>query len=60
MCEQLRITATNLERGAAAANQTEPTNTTALESESVKVKQMFEELKTAVDNYHGFLESKGI
>ena len=60
MCEQLRNTATNLEQGAAAANQTEPANAAALESETVKVKQMFEELKTAVDNYHQFLDSKGI
>mmetsp|Transcript_27330 Transcript_27330/g.39143 ORF Transcript_27330/g.39143 Transcript_27330/m.39143 type:complete len:131 (+) Transcript_27330:163-555(+) len=57
MCEQLRYTATNLEQGAAQANQIESANTSALEAETVKVKEMFEKLKTAVDNYNKFLES---
>ena len=60
MCQQLRTTATNLEQGAAAANQIEPANVAALEAETVKVKQLFGELKTAVDNYHQFLNSKGL
>lgn len=57
MCEQLRYTATNLEQGAAQANQIESANTSAMEAETVKVKEMFEKLKTAVDNYNKFLES---
>mmetsp|Transcript_276 Transcript_276/g.345 ORF Transcript_276/g.345 Transcript_276/m.345 type:complete len:98 (+) Transcript_276:246-539(+) len=59
MCGQLRETATNLEQGAAAANQIE---TSAHEAEILKenVKKMFEKLKTAVDNYHKFLDSVGI
>ena len=60
MCQQLRETATKLEQGAAAANQIEPANAAALEAETVKVKQLFGELKTAVDNYHQFLNSKGL
>ena len=59
MCEQLRYTATNLEQGAAAANQIqiESSNTSALEAETGAVKEMFEKLKTAVDKYKSFLES---
>mmetsp|Transcript_34776 Transcript_34776/g.70994 ORF Transcript_34776/g.70994 Transcript_34776/m.70994 type:complete len:131 (-) Transcript_34776:278-670(-) len=60
MCGQLRETSTNLEQGAAAANQIETANTSALEAETVKVKDIFEKLKTAVDNYHKFLDSVGI
>jgi len=62
MCGQLRETATNLEQGAAGANLIETANTSALEAETVKVKvkDLFEKLKTAVDNYHKFLDSVGI
>jgi len=60
MCGQLRETSTNLEQGAAGANQIETANTSALEAETVKVKDIFEKLKTAVDNYHKFLDSVGI
>mmetsp|Transcript_22323 Transcript_22323/g.33451 ORF Transcript_22323/g.33451 Transcript_22323/m.33451 type:complete len:132 (-) Transcript_22323:138-533(-) len=61
MCGQLRETATNLEQGAAGANQIETANTSALEAEkTMKVNDLFEKLKTAVDNYHKFLDSVGI
>jgi HPt (histidine-containing phosphotransfer) domain-containing protein len=55
MCQQLRETATNLEQTAAAANG----NADAASSEE-EVKEKFEELKTAVDNFFEFLESQDI
>ena len=60
MCNQLRKTATDLEQGAAYANQIEAANTKALEEETAKVKDMFDKLKEAVANYHNFLATAGI
>ena len=58
MCQQLRETATNLEQGAASANGIQ--DSAALEAETAQVREKFAELKTAVDNYHAFLNQAGI
>ncbi|KAL7444457.1 hypothetical protein ACHAXM_012059 [Skeletonema potamos] len=55
MCKQLRRTATNLEQAAAVANG----NADAASSEKA-VKECFEELKAAVDEYRKFLKSNSI
>jgi len=60
MCQQLREAATNLEQSAAGANDLPPDDTASLEAETEKVKDQYAELKTAVDNYHGFLNKTGI
>jgi len=55
MCKQLRRTATNLKQAAAVANG----NADAASSEKA-VKECFEELKAAVDEYRKFLKSNSI
>lgn len=60
MCQKLREASTELEQGAGKANQIEAADATALEKETEEVKEQFEKLKTAADNYHKFLESRDI
>lgn len=60
MCQQLRDGATNLETTAAGANEISIENKADLEAVTEKVKENYAELKTAVDNYHAFLNKTGI
>ena len=58
MCQQLREGATNLEQSAARANELGDKGN--VEVETAKVKEKYAALKTAVDNYHAFLDKTGI
>lgn len=60
MCQQLREASTNLEQSAAGANDIPRDDKASLEAGTEKVKDQYAELKTAVDNYHGFLNKTGI
>lgn len=60
MCQQLREGATNLEQAAAGANEMPQDDSASLDKVTESVKEKYAELKKAVDNYHGFLNSTDI
>lgn len=60
MCQKLREGATELEQAAAQANEISRDDDSALELWLTIVKAKYDVLKTAVDDYHGFLDEVGI